>query len=154
MKTRQAAQSAYFNLHTLIGLTAVGIVLTAFVVYGAGQTGTSKPPRLRLPSGPPPQGSVTEAWVRRINGPASGSDHGHDVATDATGNIYVTGWIETSAGNEDGYTVKYSPDGDVLWADTYAGSPTGTDYGYALAVDQNGNAYVGGFGNGDNPATF
>jgi hypothetical protein len=59
--------------------------------------------------------------------------------------------METSTGNTDSYTVKYSPGGDLLWANTYAGSPTGLDYGYALAVDQNGNAYVGGFGNGDNP---
>jgi uncharacterized delta-60 repeat protein len=153
MKAR-LPQYAYLNLHTLIGLVAVGIVLTAFVVYGSGRTGTSQPARQQLFSGPSPQGNVTEAWVRRINGPASGSDHGHDVATDATGNVYVTGWIETSAGNEDCHTVKYSPDGDVLWADTYAGSATGTDYGYSLAVDQDGNAYVGGFGNGDNPATF
>jgi uncharacterized delta-60 repeat protein len=70
------------------------------------------------------------------------------------GNVLVTGWIETATGNEDCHTVKYSPNGDVLWADTYAGSATGTDYGYTLAVDQNGNTYVGGFGNGDNPATF
>src|SRR4030095_5814394 len=154
MKKKQLARTAYFNLHTLIGLAAVGIVLTAFVVYGAGRTRTNKPPIQPISSAPAPQGSVTEAWVHRINGPANGSDHGHDVATDATGNIYVTGWIETSAGNEDCFTVKYSPDGDVLWTDTYAGSATGTDYGYTLAVDQNGNAYVGGFGNGDNPATF
>src|SRR5436190_23835745 len=85
MKKKQVAQAAYLNLHTLIGLAAVGIVLTAFVVYAAGRTGTSKPPRQRLSSGPAPEGSVTEAWVRRINGPASGSDHGHDVGTDATG---------------------------------------------------------------------
>ena len=154
MKTKQVARTASFNLHILIGLVAIGIVLAGLAGYAGGGTRTSEPPRQRLHSSPPPQGSVTEAWVRRINGPASGSDHGHDVATDATGNVYVTGWIETSAGNEDCYTVKYSPDGDVLWTDTYAGSATGTDYGYALAVDQNGNAYVGGFGNGDNPATF
>src|SRR6266496_5114811 len=153
MKMKQT-QFAFSNLSILTGLTAAGIVLTAFVVHGAGRTSSNKPQRQQLPSGPAPHGSVTEAWVRRINGPASGSDHGHDVATDATGNVYVTGWIETSAGNEDCHTVKYSPDGDVLWEDTYAGSATGTDYGYTLAVDQDGNAYVGGFGNGDNPATF
>jgi uncharacterized delta-60 repeat protein len=154
MKKKQLARTAYFNLHTLIGLAAVGIVLTAFVVYGARRTSTNKPPRQRVPTGPPPHGSVTEAWVRRIDGPVHGNDHGHDLATDSVGNVLVTGWIETATGNEDCHTVKYSPNGDVLWADTYAGSATGTDYGYTLAVDQNGNTYVGGFGNGDNPATF
>jgi uncharacterized delta-60 repeat protein len=154
MKTRQPAQFAYFNLHTLIGVVAVSIVLTAFVGYGAGRIGTSKPANQQLLSGPSPQGNVTEAWVRRIDGPVHGNDHGHDVANDSAGNVLVTGWIETATGNEDCHTVKYSPAGDVLWEDTYAGSATGTDYGYTLAVDQNGNAYVGGFGNGDNPATF
>ena len=154
MKTRQAARSAFFNLHILVGLLAVGIVLAVFARYAAGRTGTAEGSRKRLPSIHSPHGSVTEAWVNRIDGPAHGSDHAHDIATDPTGNVYVTGWIETSAGNEDCHTVKYSPAGDVLWEDTYAGSPTGTDYGYALTVDQDGNAYVGGFGNGDNPATF
>jgi uncharacterized delta-60 repeat protein len=151
MKTRQPAQSAHFNLATVIGLAAVSIVLTTLVVYGAERARTSKPQRQRLLSGPAPQGNVTEAWVKRIDGSAHGSDHGHDVKTDAAGNVYVTGWIENSTANPDSYTLKYSPDGDLLWAKTYAGSATGVDYGYALAVDQSGNAYVAGFGNGDNP---
>lgn len=154
MKTTQASRSGYFNAHTLISVAAVGIALTAIVVYGAGRTGNSKPPRQRLPSGSLPHGSVTEAWVRRIDGPVHGSDHGHDVATDSMDNAIVTGWIETASGNEDCHTTKYSPEGDLLWEDTYAGSATGTDYGYALAVDKNDNAYIAGFGNGDNSATF
>mgnify|MGYP003694154465 CR=1 FL=1 len=53
-------------------------------------------------------------------------------------------------GISDSYTVKYSPrTGDLLWENTYAGSATGTDYGYALTLDPSGNAYVAGFGNGD-----
>jgi hypothetical protein len=151
MKKKQAARSTLCNLHILIGPLAVGIVLAAFAGYAGGRTRSSEAPRERGPSRPSPQGSVTEAWVKRIDGSAHGSDHGHDVKTDAAGNVYVTGWIENSTGNPDSYTLKYSPDGDLLWANTYAGSATGVDYGYALAVDQNGNAYVGGFGNGDNP---
>jgi uncharacterized delta-60 repeat protein len=136
----------------LLCCAALGtVVVVAFAAYAGGGSGKNKGPRERGPSSPPPHGSVTEAWLNRIDGPAHGSDHGHDVKTDAAGNVFVTGWIESSAGNTDAYTVKYSPGGDLLWGNTYVGSATGVDYGYALAVDQNGNAYVGGFGNGNNP---
>ena len=37
MKTTQPSRSAYFKVYTLIGLAAVGIALTAIVVYGADQ---------------------------------------------------------------------------------------------------------------------
>jgi hypothetical protein len=139
MKTKQT-RTAFSNLYSLTGLVA-GTVLVLFAAYAVGRTGTSEASRQRIRTIPPPHGSVTEAWVNRIDGPAHGSDHGHDVKTDAAGNVLVTGWMETSTGNTDSYTVKYSPGGGLLWANTYAGSPTGLDYGYALAVDQNGNAY-------------
>src|SRR5438034_8966554 len=90
---------AFSDLSILTGLAAAGIVLTVFAVYGAGRTSSNKPQRQQLPSGPAPKGSVTEAWVRRINGPDSVRDHRHDVATDATGHVYVTGCIETTARN-------------------------------------------------------
>src|SRR5581483_7320527 len=153
MKAKQP-RSAFFNLHILIGLVVVGILLAAFAGYARGRTSRSDAAKQRIFSGSPPHGNVAEAWVRRIDGPIHGNDHCHDVATDSTGNVLVTGWIETATGNEDCHTVKYSPQGDLLWENTYAGSATGTDYGYALAVDQDGNTYVAGFGNGDNPATF
>ncbi len=153
MKMKQT-RSAFSNLQILIGLVAVGVALAMFATYAGGRTGTSEAPRRRIASSLAPQGGVTEAWVRRIDGPVHGNDHGHDVATDSAGNVLVTGWVETATGNEDCHTVKYSPAGDLLWENTYAGSAPGVDYGYALAVDQNGNAYVAGFGNGTNPATF
>jgi uncharacterized delta-60 repeat protein len=150
MKTKQK-QSAFSSFRVLTGFVATGTLLVVFAVYASEKTRTNVVSG-RVPLAvPAPRGDVTEAWVDRIDGPAHGSDHGHDVKTDAAGNVFVTGWLETSTGNPDSYTVKYSPAGDLLWAKTYAGSATGTDYGYTLAVDQNGNAYVGGFGNGDNP---
>ena len=119
-----------------------------FAGYAGERTDTHEASGKRYLTVPAPGGSVTEAWVNRIDGPAHGSDHGHDVKTDAAGNVFVTGWIETTTGNPDFYTVKYSPDGDLLWGNTYAGSATGTDYGYALTLDPSGNVYVAGFGNG------
>ncbi|HEY6906117.1 MAG TPA: SBBP repeat-containing protein, partial [Ignavibacteriaceae bacterium] len=65
---------------------------------------------------------VNQQWIHRMNGAANASDHGHDVAVDPSGNIYVTGWIEVAAGNQDCFTVKYSPDGDSLWGKFYHGS--------------------------------
>src|SRR5690349_13798234 len=127
MKAKQT-RSAFSNLHILIGLVAAGILLAVFARYAGGRTSSSGARRQWMSSSL--SGSVTEAWVRRIDGPIHGSDHAHDVATDSAGNVFVTGWIETATGNEDCHTVKYSPDGDVLWENTYAGSPTGTDYGY------------------------
>jgi len=153
MKTKQN-RCAFSALHTLTGLVAIGTVLAVFAGYAGERTGTAEASRKRLPLFHSPHGSVTEAWVNRIDGPAHGSDHGHDVKTDAAGNVFVTGWIETTTGNPDSYTVKYSPDGDLLWENTYTGSATGTDYGYALTLDPSGNVYVAGFGNGTNPATF
>ena len=41
MKTTQHSRCAYFNVHTLIGLAAFGIALTAIVVFGAGRTGNA-----------------------------------------------------------------------------------------------------------------
>jgi len=153
MKAKQK-RCAFSTLHTLTGLVAIGTVLAVFAGYAGERTGTGEASGKRLPSFHSPHGSVTEAWVNRIDGPAHGSDHGHDVKTDAAGNVFVTGWIETTTGNPDSYTVKYSPDGDLLWENTYTGSATGTDYGYALTLDPRGNVYVAGFGNGTNPATF
>jgi uncharacterized delta-60 repeat protein len=153
MKTKQT-RSAFSNLHILIGLVAVGVLLATFAGYAGGRTSAGDAPRQRIPSSRLPHGSVTEAWVKRIDGPVHGSEHAHDVRIDSVGNVIVTGWIETATGNEDCHTVKYSPQGDLLWENTYAGSATGTDYGYALTLDPSGNVYVAGFGNGDNPATF
>lgn len=153
MKTKQK-QSAVSSLLVLIGLLVIGSFSLVLAGYAGNRNRTNTvSPAGAISSVAGPRGPVTEAWVNRIDGPAHGSDHGHDVKTDAAGNVLVTGWIESSTGNTDSYTVKYSPDGDLLWAKTYAGSATGVDYGYALAVDQSGNAYVGGFGNGEN-ATF
>jgi hypothetical protein len=153
MKTKQT-RYALSNVCILIALIAVGVLLAAFAGYAGGRASTGDSPRQRIPSSRLPHGSITEAWVRRIDGPVHGNDHAHDVRIDSAGNVIVTGWIETMAGNQDCHTIKYSLEGDLLWENTYAGSATGTDYGYALTLDPSGNVYVAGFGNGDNPATF
>jgi len=86
------------------------------------------------------------------------------VAVDAQGSIYVTGNTYSTdfptanpyqsvpptkmAGVTPGmwssvFVTKFSPDGKSLVYSTYLGG-NGEDYGYAIAVDANGNAYVTG----------
>jgi hypothetical protein len=57
--------------------------------------------------------SGVQQWIQRYNGPGNGDDRAHAMATDGSGNIYVTG---ESAGNGTGTdfaTIKYSQ-GDAV----------------------------------------
>src|SRR5690606_36726888 len=97
---------------------------------------------------PTPEGDVL--WVR--SGGGSNADPARDLALDAAGNVYVTGRFQgvatfgdttlTSTGHYDVFLVKYTPEGDVLWA-RRGGGPT-ADVGYTVAVDAGGDAYVTG----------
>ena len=89
-------------------------------------------------------------WARTFGGPDR--DEATGAATDAVGNLYVTGTYRQSlrfgtatlpgAGAEDGYLVKYSPDGQPQWAKALAGPSA--DFLRGLCVDPAGNAYVTG----------
>jgi hypothetical protein len=93
-------------------------------------------------------------WARTLGGPDY--DEVTQAATDAAGNIYLTGSFRqslhfgattlASSGAEDGYLVKYSQQGVEQWAQSL--SSTTSDMLYGLCVDTPGNVYVtGGFGN-------
>jgi hypothetical protein len=91
-----------------------------------------------------PDGSTAQAWVRKYD--TSGNalwtqtyrydsanyTDSHDVALDASGNVYVVGHADNI-----GWTNKYDPDGNPLWSETYSGG----SIGFAIAVDAAGNAY-------------
>jgi hypothetical protein len=85
------------------------------------------------------------AWVRQYDGPSGGSDRSHDMTVDGSGNVYVTAEsYGAGEGNTDYLVLKYYPDGDLAW-DSYYDSPYGyDDYPYAIAVDDQGNAYATG----------
>ena len=85
-------------------------------------------------------------------------DQGNDIATDANGNSYVVGAIQTNGlnptaqfgsfiltghGDYDWLVVKYDTLGNVLWAKNY-GSTAG-DTANSVTLDPAGNLYVTGF---------
>jgi hypothetical protein len=102
----------------------------------------------------------TLLWVTYLIG--SGFDEAWAIALDASGNAYATGYTTSSdfpttggaykaflSGSVDAFVVKLSASGTLVYS-TYvgysAGGPgeTGYDYGFAIAVNSSGNAYVTG----------
>ncbi len=92
-------------------------------------------------------------WYTFLGG--SGTDYGQAIALDSSGNIYVAGyssaaWTETPVrayygSGTDAFVAKLNPDGSLAWYTFLGGS--GTDNGYAIALDSNANIYVTGQSN-------
>jgi RHS repeat-associated protein len=86
-----------------------------------------------------------------------GSDYetGWNVSVDVQGNSYVLGWTlstdyptqnppqPSNGGDFDTYITKFNEKGTNIIYSTYLGG-SASDYGNALAIDADGNAYVGG----------
>lgn len=94
----------------------------------------------------------TTVWLRTLNGTStSGSiDEAFGVAIDATGNIFVGGYIKNTGTSYDYLVAKYNQAGDTLWTRTYD-YPTanGSDKGISLALDNSGNVYLTGRSDSD-----
>lgn len=95
-------------------------------------------------------------WDLAKSGGGIADEWANDIATDAAGNIYVTGFyqsdqltlgsttlVQTNGGAIDFLLVKFDPAGDVLWARSASGAHQ--DEGTHVCVDVNGNVYVSGY---------
>ena len=108
----------------------------------------------------------SEVFVTKLNAAGSelvystylggnGDDEGKGIAVDSAGNAYVTGYTtstnfpvanalqDTNHGGAAVFVTKLSADGSELVYSTYLNG-VNDDYGYAVAVDSSGNAYVAG----------
>ena len=118
---------------------------------------------------------LANAFVTKLN--ASGSelvystylggtaeDWGRGIDVDASGNAYITGYTASSdfptknpyqlahGGGYDAFITKFNASGNVLYS-TYLGG-SGGERGYAISVDEAGNAYVTGWtASADFPST-
>lgn len=70
---------------------------------------------------------------------------GTDVATDATGNVFLVGYTCAFSTDCDAVLVKYDAAGNRAWVNTYGpGGATESDYAYDVATDAAGNVYIAG----------
>jgi hypothetical protein len=88
----------------------------------------------------------TKLWTKQLG--TSSTDLANGVATDSSGNVYVTGGTyggldgNTNAGNSDLFVVKYNSSGTKQWTKQMGSSSR--DYDYGVATDSSGNVYVSG----------
>ncbi|MBK8554214.1 MAG: SBBP repeat-containing protein [Ignavibacteria bacterium] len=83
-------------------------------------------------------------WNRRFNGTGNSSDYPADLVIDRYNNIYVTGRSWGGATRNDYLTLKYSPDGKLLWERRFDWLVSRNDEAYSMALDSNENVYVTG----------
>ena len=93
-------------------------------------------------------------WAKSMGG--IGTDMGHSIVIDPTGNIYTTGFFEetvdfdpgtgvvslTSEGDADIYVQKLDSDGNLLWAKQMGGPKN--EVGNTVNTDADGNVYTSG----------
>ncbi|HIA11201.1 MAG TPA: T9SS type A sorting domain-containing protein [Flavobacteriales bacterium] len=98
--------------------------------------------------------NVTFEWAKSMGG--SSFDSGVSITTDASGNVYTTGFFYatvdfdpgvgtlslTPSGGADIYIQKLDANGTLLWAKSMGG--TGDDYGMSITTDALGNVYTTG----------
>lgn len=87
-----------------------------------------------------------EQWVYRFNGSANNNDIITSAALDNSGNIYVTGVMNTDAsGNSANYaTIKINSSGNAVWGVAYNGPANNNDSATAIAVNNSGEVFVTG----------
>jgi len=85
-------------------------------------------------------------WTNYYNGTGNSTNHVRAMEVDTnSGNVFVTGYSTSSAGDYDYATLAYSSAGVPLWTNRYNGPGNGGDYAEALATDGSGNVFATGY---------
>ena len=139
---------------------------TARNAYVVGYTDSVNFPTAS-PLQPTKGGPGEDAFVARINAAGSalvystylggsGGERAYAVAVDDGGNAYLSGWTNSSnfptvapfqpanGGSGDAFISDINHVGSALVFSSYLGGSTGGEFGYGIAVDSVGNAYVTG----------
>jgi len=90
-------------------------------------------------------------WLRTLNGTSTASvDEAYGVAVDASGNIFVGGFLKNLGQSYDFKVAKYNQLGDTLWTSSYNYPITSeADKTVALELDASGNVILTGKSDSD-----
>ena len=148
------------------GDSALGVAVDASAnVYVAGETSSANFPTVAAFQ--PTLAGLRNGFVSKFDETGSnlvystylggtGADLAVGIAVDDCGNAYITGNTSSSdfptvkplqpslAGSIDAFLTRLNPDGTALFFSTYLGG-SGQDFGRAVAVDRDGNAYLTGW---------
>lgn len=86
--------------------------------------------------------SALPLWVNRYNGPANSDEMACAVLTDAERNVIVVGSSPGTTTAYDIIVIKYSPNGDSIWAKRIAGPGYSNDIAKAAVLDASGAVYI------------
>jgi uncharacterized delta-60 repeat protein len=73
-------------------------------------------------------------WVNHFNGPGNESDKAYAIVIDNVGGVYVGGYMTAAGDGKDFAVIKYSNEGDLLWAGRYPGAAHMDDEAVSLAM--------------------
>ena len=87
-------------------------------------------------------------WARTYDGGVNNDDQTRDMVLDDSCNIYVTGYSYegTTNGGVNWLTIKYNPNGEMIWKQSMDWTGHRGDDPNSIAVDENYNVYVTGYG--------
>jgi hypothetical protein len=134
--------------------------------YVVGTTASLNFPTMN-PLQPANGGVVQDAFVSKLNPSGTGLvystylggssyDYGNGIAVDTAGNAYVAGSTKSTnfplqsslkpnlSGSQDAFVSRINPPGSALVYSTYLGG-WAVEYGFGIALDSGGNAYVAGY---------
>ena len=83
-------------------------------------------------------------WARRYDWRGL-NDVGVGVVVDASGNVYVAGYVTDSLTSSDYLVIKYDSSGNQAWLDRYDGPANSNDIITGIAIDSTGYVYVTGY---------
>ncbi len=82
--------------------------------------------------------------LKNITWGGSNDDYGTSIALDGSGNIYITGYTNTSGTDDyDAFIAKYDSSGNFLMDITWGGNDW--DFGSDITLDGSGNIYITGY---------